>query len=208
MTGPADLVIDAVLDDLGFVGENARLARTALEDAGLTNPRKQRIAAAKLDALKAVLRERFLLICTRASCREAGAATARIVLDAARPGACEICAGSPNATEVDRAVSVLAERGLRRVVVVGGSPSTRAELEELIADRLQLRLVPGTERRTAREAKADLAWADLVVIWGSTELDHKISRLYTATPSERVVTCPRRGVAAMAETLMRAAARG
>jgi hypothetical protein len=208
MDDAADLVIEALLDDLGFAGDNARRARTALEDAGLTNPRKKRISAAKLGDLKAVLSTRFMLVCARASCRAAAAGTDRAVLDAARPTACEVCGGSANATEIGRAIAALVDEGLRRIVVVGGSPSTREELRGLIADRLELRLVSGTDRRTSRDAKADLVWADLVVIWGSTELDHKISRLYTGASQGRVVTCAKRGIAALAETLAKAAARG
>jgi hypothetical protein len=208
MVPDADLGIDDVLDDLGFAGENARRARAALEQAGLTNARKKRIAASKLEAIKAVLDQQFLLLCTRTACRATAAGDGRVVLDAARPTACRVCAGSANASEIERAIAALAERGLRRVVVVGGSPSTREELDGLIGRRLELRLVSGTERRTAREAKADLGWADVVVIWGATELDHKVSKLYTddaSSSSSRVVTCPRRGIAALAETLARAA---
>lgn len=207
MDDASDLVIEAVLADLGFTGDNARLARTALEDAGLTNSRKKRISAAKLEDLKAVLSARFMLICTRAPCRAAAVGTDRAVLDAARPTACEVCGGSANAAEIGKAIAALVAGGLRRIVVVGGSPSTREELRGLIADRLELRLVSGTDRRTGGDAKADLRWADLVVIWGSTELDHKISRLYTSASQGRVVTCARRGIAALAETLAKAAAR-
>lgn len=204
MEAVSDLEIEAVLEDLGFVGENARLARAELEAAGLTNARKKRISSVKLEAVRRVLGEKFILLCARASCR-AGAPADRIVLDAARPAVCEVCAGSPNATEVGRAITALGQRGLRRIVVVGGAPSTREELRGLFGDRLELRLVSGTDRRSARDAKSDLAWADLVVIWGGTELDHKISNLYTDARQGRVVTCPRRGIAALAETLTRAA---
>ncbi|HWU90644.1 MAG TPA: hypothetical protein VN253_25435 [Kofleriaceae bacterium] len=205
MAPDADLAIDDVLEDLGFVGENARLARAALEAAGLTNARKKRIAASKLDALQRVLDEQFLLLCSRPSCRASGTARGRVVLDAARATACGVCHGSPNAAEIDRAVQALVDRGLRRIVIVGGSPSTREELRDLVGDRLELRLVSGTVRRTARDAKADLAWADLVAIWGGTELDHTISKHYTDASTGRVVTCPRRGIEAMAQTLMKAA---
>ncbi|HWO27092.1 MAG TPA: hypothetical protein VNO30_50525 [Kofleriaceae bacterium] len=205
----ADLVIEAVLDDLGFTGDNARLARTALEEAGLTNAKKKRISAAKLSDLRSVLSARFMLVCTRAPCREAAVAAGanRTVLAAARPTACEVCGGSANAAEIGKAITALVDGGLRRIVVVGGSPSTREELRSLIAGRLELRLVSGTDRRTSRDAKADLSWADLVVIWGSTELDHKISKLYTGASQGRVVTCAKRGIAALAETLAKAAAR-
>jgi len=47
----------------------------------------------------------------------------------------------------------------------------------------------------------------VVVVWGSTELDHKVSKLYRADRDRRVVTCPRRGLAALAATLAEAAER-
>lgn len=201
-----DLAIDDVLADLGYAADTARpIARAALEVAGLTSARKQRIAATKLDAVKDLLAARFLLACARATCRAAGAG--RTVLDAAQPTDCGVCGGSENRAAVDRAVAALTARGRRRIVVVGGSPATHEELRALVGGRLDLRLVSGTERRTGRDAKADLAWADVVVIWGSTELDHKVSKLYTDARERRVVTCPRRGVAALAETLVVAAGR-
>ena len=93
-------------------------------------------------------------------------------------------------------------RRAERLVVVVGSPATHEQLRELVGTRVDLRVVSGTERRTGNEAKADLAWADLVVIWGSTQLDHKTSRLYTAARDDRVVTCAKRGIAALAATIL------
>jgi hypothetical protein len=209
MSSASDPVIDTVLDELGYVGEHARRqAREALEEAGLTNPRKTRIASSKLDAVHEVLGRRFVLLCTRSTCRQAAVIRGRRILDTARPTDCSVCAGSANTFDVERAITALTGQGLHRVVIVGGSPSTREELQELVAGRLELRLVSGSERRTARDARADLRWADLVAIWGGTELDHRVSMLYTQGPGGRVVTCPRRGIAAMAATLITAAQGG
>ena len=204
VTAASDLVIDTMLEELGFSGENARHARRAIEAAGLTNPRKTQIASSKLGAVRDELRARFVVLCTRASCRQSNLAKGRKVLDAVRPTDCAVCSGSTNAVEVDRAVAALTQRGLRRVVVVGGAPSTREELRDLVAGRLEFRLVSGNDRRTARDAKADLNWADIVAIWGGTELDHKVSELYTQRRVEHVVVCRRRGIAAMAATLIAA----
>lgn len=198
-----DVLIDELLADLGYRGGSARRdARAALEGAGLTNARKQRMAASKLTAVRTILDQRFVLVCARATCREAVEASAKTLVQVERTTDCSVCGGSENKAAVDRAVAALTVNRVRRVVVVGGAPGTHRELAGLVGDRLELRIVDGTERRTGREAKADLAWADLVVIWGGTELDHMVSKLYTEARARRVVTCPRRGVAALASTLI------
>jgi len=115
-----------------------------------------------------------------------------------------VCGGQQNRAEVDRAIAALAARGMRRLVVVGGSPGTHGELRELVRTRLELRIVSGTDRRTGRDAKADLAWADLVVVWGATELNHQVSKLYTGGKPRHVVTCPKRGITALARTIVEA----
>jgi hypothetical protein len=209
VSGPThDVAIDDLLDQLGFGGERARgQARGVLEAAGLTNPRKQRIASTKVAAVQEALTARFVRTCARTACREAASRDGREIVEVGQPRDCESCGGRENSTEIDRAITALRERELDRVVVVGGSPATHEELRRLVADRLELRLIPGTDRRNGAAARADLAWADLVVVWGGTELDHKVSKLYTDGKPAHVVTCPRRGIAALGTTLIEAARR-
>jgi hypothetical protein len=208
VAAPSDLSIDDLLVDLGYRTDAARqLARAALVDAGLTSGRKSRIAAGKLPAVNAALASRFAIVCARTACRSVLPGTDKSLIDAARPTDCSVCGGSANESAIDRAVAALHGRGMRKVVVVGGSPTTHEELRSLVRNRLELRLVSGTDRRTRSGAKADLAWADLVVIWGATQLDHKVSKLYTDGRHESVVTCGRRGIEALAETVRQFASR-
>lgn len=203
-----DVPIDELLATLGFGAPEARrLARQVLEERGLTNPRKTRIATSKAGDVRAALEERLIPACVRDVCRADAARTGLVVVDAAAPTDCAICHGSANRAELDRAIAEMLRSGTRRLVVVGGSPGTREDLLRLIDGRIELRLVSGTDRRTARDAKADLTWANLIIIWGSTELDHKVSNLYTTTPTTPVVICPRRGISALASTLLDAAKR-
>lgn len=92
-----------------------------------------------------------------------------------------------------------AGRGVRRIVVIGGSPSVREELLALKPAALELRLIDGTERRTSDKARADLEWAQLVLVWGGSELDHRVSQLYTDPTAHRrkLVHVARRGIAAL-----------
>ena len=65
----------------------------------------------------------------------------------------------------------------------------------------ELRIISGTDRHTRRQARTNLDWADVVLIWGSTELDHKVSQLYTDGRHRHVVAVARRGIEALAEAL-------
>ncbi len=198
-----DSSLTNILADLGYRSPAARqLAVSALVDANLTTGRKSRIASSKLDAVKATLADRFVLACGRASCRTSASATSKMLIDVARPTDCSVCGGSANESSINRAIAALATRGMRKLVVVGGSPKTREELRTLVRDRFELRVVAGTDRRTSTDAKADLAWAHLVVIWGATQLDHTVSKLYTDGRHEKVVTCGRRGIEALADTII------
>jgi hypothetical protein len=193
-----DLPIDALLDDLGYGTPELRAAaRTALEVGGLTRPGKRRIAAAKREPARAALAAAVVAAC--ADCAPSAAADdpARrvVVVD---PERCGICGGSSNERAIAALEAACAGAGVRRLVVVGGSPGTRADLRGRVRG-LELRLVDGVARRTLRQARDDLAWADLVVIWGATEIDHKTSALYTGA---NVVTCQRRGVTSLVETVL------
>ncbi len=90
------------------------------------------------------------------------------------------------------------ERGWTKLVVVGGSPAVREELERALGSALQLRVVDGTERRPIERAKADLDWADVVLVWSASELHHKVSLQYTqaaGAAKKKLVACHKRGIA-------------
>lgn len=165
--------------ELGYGGSH-ELLDEALEAAGLSRRTKANISASKAGAVRAVLEERFIIVCSRGDCRAEGAELAgdRTVVTASVPEECAVCGGSANARAVDRMVEDMRRSGLTRLCVVGGSPNARAELERLVGGRIETRLVDGAVARSAAQAQADLAWADRVALWGGTILAHKVSRLY------------------------------
>ena len=199
----ADREIGEILGELGFSGAAAQqAARAALEQAGLTRAGKSRISAEKLERVKGLLDKDFARVCKDPSCRAAlgRLKPAAAPLSVADPRDCERCGGSDNVKAMRRLAELCRPRGLRRVVVVGGSPSVRQELAALQPAEWELRLVDGTERRTLDKARADLEWAHIVLVWGASELDHRVSRLYTDTASphrHKVVQVARRGIAAL-----------
>lgn len=194
----ADFDIDEELGRLGFVSAEAqRAARAVLEEAGLTRPGKRRMAIDKRDRFRDALEGRYLFLC--AECQQAatnGNGRERVVVASEQ---CSECGGSANRREASRLVEAFRAAGLARLLVVGGSPGTRRDLEARLAGAVELRLVAGESSPGRRTAEAHIGWADIVALWGPTELSHKVSELFTASPSARgkLVTVRRRGVAAL-----------
>jgi hypothetical protein len=199
----SDRDIDGWMAERGITLPDARVrARAALEEAGLTRPGKQRMSDPKLVKAAEVLAGRFFAVCADGACLKVAQASGREPLRVEPKSHCERCGGSANHRAEVAFVESCRRHGVRRVVVVGGSPAVREELEEKLGHQIDLRMVDGTERRTADRAKSDLDWADLVLVWGATELHHKVSGHYThggPAYSHKVVHVVRRGVAALLE---------
>ena len=191
----SDVAIAEFLSSLGLAGADAERGRAILEAGGLTNPRKTRLSAAKVDRARAAIDAMLARFCSACAARTDAGGREVVTVPAA---ACTRCGGSRNDRALAELAEVCAAAGLRRLVVVGGSPDVRRELGSL-GGELELRLVDGTARRTRAEAQRDLDWADLVVIGGSSELGHKVSTLYTRERGgPPVITVARRGVEAIA----------
>ena len=88
--------------------------------------------------------------------------------------------------------------------VVGGTPVLHQELSQLLAGGpTELRAVDGTSgNHTTRMAETNMDWAQLVVIWASTPLPHKVSDLYTTPLGRRAVVVHRRGIEALCEEIV------
>ena len=195
-----DFDIDHWFSEMGVTlpQPKARL-REVLEGENLTRAGKKRMSAEKRPKLTALLEERFFRYCGSPDCLKVAQASGRepMVVD---KKACERCGGSDNARAGVELREAFVRYGCRKLLVVGGSPSVREELTKLLDDHIELKMVDGTERRTGDRAKADLDWADLCLIWGASELHHKVSLLYTGAPQpqrKKVVLVAKRGVAAL-----------
>lgn len=201
-----DVLKVEVYRELGLGGDPA-LYEEVLQAAGLSNPRKARIASAKRGQVAAALDGLFFRVCGRGDCagRAAALAAGRKVVPAATQGHCEVCGGSVNRAAVERMVEACRARGWKRLAVVGGSPVTREEIAGLVGGRLELRMVDGTVATTAKQAAAVVAWADRVLVWGATQLDHKVSVLFRGP---NVLTVRKRGIADLAASLVEHAGRG
>ncbi|MDY7225313.1 hypothetical protein [Hyalangium rubrum] len=199
----ADRDIDEWLAERGITLPDSReRAREALVEAKVINPKKARMSEQKLERAEALLTERFFRVCGAPACMQVAHASGREPLLVEPKTHCERCGGSDNQRAVVEFLEACRRKGVRRMVVVGGSPAVREELEARLGSQVELRMVDGTERRTADRARHDLEWGDLVLVWGATELHHKVSEHYTsAAPplNRKVVHVAKRGVASLLE---------
>lgn len=150
-----------------------------------------------------MLAQHFLVTCGQPAC--AREANGREIVAARDLQKCTLCGGSANRRAVRLAEATFARHGVSRIVIVGGSPSVHEELLRLKPPSWELRLIDGTLRRTSDLARADLKWADLVLVWGSSELDHKVSGLYLTRdyPHPHAVLVNRRGIAALLDAAVK-----
>ncbi|RRR71757.1 MAG: hypothetical protein EI684_11080 [Candidatus Viridilinea halotolerans] len=202
--------IARLLTEAGFVSPEAQTqARTLMEAHGLTNPRKQQMAPEKMSRVNALFAEYLRLTCGDPDCdglakRQWPGKTAVQV----SPSACIICAGSSQQRAARLLAAALDKAGLHHLLILGGTPPQHTTLRELLEGTpLSIRAVNGSGRaHSANEAAQQLAWADMMVIWASTPLHHKISVPYTsqAPSAMRVITVPRRGVESLCRGVIEA----
>lgn len=191
-----DLAISRLLSSLGFEGEGAKRALERLYGEGLTRPGKTRIATSKIEAVKGTLGAAFVRHCHRSSCEPVrGESRDRVIVAAPH---CETCGGSDNRRAVERMLKAMGRVGWRKLLVAGGSPGTRGELERLCAGGIDLRFLTAETNPNRRTVAPLLGWSDVVAIWASTEIPHKVTAVLRGP---KVLRVPRRGVAALAEAV-------
>jgi hypothetical protein len=201
----ADIAIAELLENEGFTGPAAIRARAVLEEAGLTHARKMRIAHSKLEQVRNLLRARLARLCGNPACADAAQGREIVQVPASD---CEACEGSRNRSAGRMAARALREQGVSRLLVLGGSPATQETLRSVLGKGFDVRCIDGTNgTRTHARVAADLGWAQVMVVWGSTYLPHKVSKQFTehVPPGLRVVQVGRRGVEAVCEALARSA---
>ncbi len=191
-----DLALSELLSSRGFDGEAAERALDRLCRDGLTRPGKARIARAKIEAVDRTLGAAFVRHCRNPACRPSPGDT-REPVPVSAPH-CETCGRSDNRRAVERMLAAMDRAGWTRLLVVGGSPGTRGDLERLCAGRIDLRFVTEETTPNRRTVAPLLARADICAIWTSSEISHKATAVLR---EPKVPKVPRRGVAALAEAV-------
>ena len=192
-----DLPIAKLLRECGYASDAAQAAgRQALEDAGVTRAGKERIAEWKRADAEAALRARVTLLCD--ACREAGLGSEGITAGAG--DRCVVCEGSANRRGALIFARACDRARFHRVIFVGGSPDIRRELPGLLPD-LDVRVVDGTIARPGRDVQREMDGCDVVVLLGSTEINHTVSATWAGP---KTVATQSRGISAF---LLEAAAK-
>lgn len=191
-----DIALSELLSSRGFEGDGAELALDELRRLGLTRRGKRRIAASKLGAVAAALNAAFRRVCAKTECGRI-ADPARLEIRVSEEH-CEVCGGSDNRRAIEEMLAAMRRAGLTKLLVAGGSPGTRGDLERLCAGRCRLQFVTEDTTPNRRTVRPLLDWSDVTVIWASTEISHKATSVLRG---RKVLKVTRRGVAALARAV-------
>ncbi len=199
---PDDVIaISALLAELGFVTvPSRRAARVHLQAAGLTNPTKVNIQRSKRDAVEEAVRSRIARSCGSPSCDRVLATSGRDVIEV-EPSFCEVCRGSEGERALMQMADAMVAAGRTRLLVLGGSPASRTQIRETLRGRpIEVEFIEGDRPTGERRARELSASADIIVIWGGTILDHKVSQPFADLGefSAKRITVAQRGAASLA----------
>ena len=206
----SDISILRMFRDLGISAPaSQKAAQDALADAGIISSRPNRvnIAASKVERARQVLQAAFFWRCGGNNCAAKAEAVGRQTLLVERAH-CMICGGSNDRRALEDMASAAAASNVSKVLVVGGTDAKRREIREKSPRGVEWRFVDGKKSKDDRYFRHNRRWAEVIVIWGSTELDHKVSEHFVRKGDARIVTVSRRGIGALAEEVVRHLARG
>lgn len=200
-----DISILRMFKDMG-IGASAsqKAAQATLVEARIisSRPNRTNIAAAKIDRALEVLEEVFSWHCGSSACRAKSKEAGRRTLLVERTR-CMICGGSNDRHALQEMASSAAASNMSKILVVGGTSTKHREIREKSPSGVEWRFVDGKKPKDARYFRPDRKWAEIIVIWGSTELDHKVSGHFDGKGDSRVITVSRRSIGALAEGVIR-----
>ncbi len=197
----AEISIARMLKGFGITAPEAqKAAQDALIEAGVISARRNRanIADSKTERARAVLEQVFLWRCRNGDCkREAsGAGEPTLLVEQA---ACSICGGSQDGSALRRMAAAAADANVSRILVVGGTEAKWDVIRAKSSKDVEWRFIDGKRSREDRHFRSHRQWAQVIVVWSSTPLDHRVSSHFDGKGDGRVITVTKRGVAALAD---------
>ena len=195
--------ISHLLESIGFSDASLQLAaRPIIEAAGYTNSRKINISIDKAKLVEAYIKNNFRLVCSPACAAALGKKRMRTQLQV-EIKKCEFCNGSKQNKLLAKMAKDLFDQNLLEILVVGGSPQSASTLNRVLKNcNINIKVIEGTKRTNSKTAKLLCRTADVVVIWGATQLDHTVSQVFSAaTEPNKKVPVARPGIKALVEAM-------
>lgn len=203
----ADTDIELWLEAEGILDRVSRVeAKVVLAAAGLTRAGKQRMANHKLARAREVLWAGVTPVCADGACVASLPASLLPVVTTTRAH-CVVCGGSNTRRAMKQMLDACSSARIRKILLVGGSSAAHVELKAALAGSpVEMRIIDGlNDSPTNRTAIPDLEWAQLLVIWASTQLPHRVSQSFTEQRPRDLplITVARRGVEALCQEVTR-----
>lgn len=152
----------------------------------------------------------LMAVCADPVCRDVAELDGRLAVD----GPCAVCQGSASRRWWQRMARACVQACRTRLLIVGGSDPSHARVSLLAAETpgLAVSIVHGTSNQSRQRAREKVQSADLVIVWSSTILDHRVSDVYRAAV-ERAPDVMRisvreggRGIVSLAQAVLQALA--
>ena len=180
-----------------------RKAVVALQESGVISARPNRSAIAKFKetAVKEALQTHFFWHCRRGDCTTDSIESGKPLL-LVDGESCGASSHSPRQALLSELGDALQERGIGKILLVGGTQEYWQEISSSSPKALNWRFVDGKKAKDERFYRPHKDWADLIVIWASTPLNHKVSKKFPSAGDRRVVTAAGRGIEAMARDVL------
>ena len=200
-----DTCMKDMLADMGITDPESQ--ESAIKDLirkGVISGRRKRtnIAITKLKRVESCLQETFSWHCRSGDCKRAAKAATRPPLLVAKSH-CAYCGGSADRRSLKKMSETLDALGSRRILVLGGTSRVHQEIERKSRSlRVEWRFIEGTKAKDDRYYRPHRDWADIIVIWSSTPLDHRVSRHFTGRSDDRVITAERRGISSFCQSVI------
>ncbi|MDE0023588.1 MAG: hypothetical protein OXP69_04160 [Spirochaetaceae bacterium] len=200
----ADVPIVQMFTGFGITAaESQQKAWTALVKAGVISgrPNRTNIAMGKAERARACLAANFLWHCNHGDCRahvlRDDAPREPLLVDQA---SCAICGGSSDRKALARMASAMAKAGLSRILVVGGTTAKEQQMRQETG--VEWRFIYGKAAPPDRLMRSYRRWAEIIVIWASTPLKHRVSAHFVGKGHRRVITVSKRGIVALADAVI------
>ncbi len=164
------------LRDLDDQVRALRALLDARESAGAFVRALRNVDAGAIDRL---IGDRLTRVCAHPICNQVAALAGRLAVRVDDEPRCAVCRGSVDRRWFARMVQECGRGGVRRLLVIGGTPATHQLLRDLSQGQpVDLRLVAADEPVSAPRAQSRVEGCDVLVVWSAWVVDPEVTAPY------------------------------